>query len=95
VGPFDTIALVAVLFAAVKVFGPVAAAIGDRLRGRRHEPDHLLAEDVDALREQVRQLEKMQPRMVELEERVDFAERLLAQPQQPARLGADVEASGP
>lgn len=93
-GPFETIGLVAVVFAAVKIFGPVGAAIGDRLRGRRHEPDHLLAEDVDALREQVRQLETMQPRMVELEERLDFAERLLAQPQQPSRLGAAAEQSG-
>jgi hypothetical protein len=93
VGPFETIALVAVVFAAVKIFGPVGAAIADRLRGRR-EPDHLLAEEVDALREQMRQLEKMQQRMVELEERVDFAERLLAQPQQPARVGARAEGSG-
>jgi hypothetical protein len=92
-GPFETIALVAVLFAAVKIFGPVGAAIGDRLRGRR-EPDHLLAEEVDALREQMREMEKMQPRLVELEERVDFAERLLAQPQQPARVGARTEGGG-
>jgi hypothetical protein len=92
-GPFETIGLVAFLFAAVKIFGPVGAAIGDRLRGRR-EPDHLLADEVDALREQLRQLEKMQPRLVELEERVDFAERLLAQPPQPARVGAPAEGSG-
>ena len=92
-GPFETIALVAVLFAAVKIFGAGGAALGDRLRGRR-EPDQLLAEEVDTLREQMRQLEKMQPRLVELEERVDFAERLLAQPQQPARVGARAEGSG-
>jgi hypothetical protein len=94
-GPFETIGLVAVVFAAVKIFGPVGAAIGDRLRGRRHEPDHRLAEELDALREEVRQLEKMQPRMVELEERVDFAERLLAQPSLPARVGGRAEGSGP
>jgi hypothetical protein len=92
VGPGETIGLIAVLFAAVKILGPVGAAIGDRLRGRRErEPDHLLVEEVDGLRERVRQLEEMQQRMVELEERLDFAERLLAQPQQPARPAVPVE----
>jgi hypothetical protein len=84
VGPFETIGLVAVLFAAVKIFGPVGVAIGDRLRGRRREPDHLSAEEVDQLR----------TRLAEVEERLDFAERLLAQPQQPARFGAPTEDSG-
>jgi hypothetical protein len=31
---------------------------------------------LDGLRERVRQLEEMQPRMAELEERVDFTERV-------------------
>jgi hypothetical protein len=84
VGPFETVGLVAVLFAVVKIFGPVGAAIGDRLRGRRREPDDRLAEEVDQLR----------TRLVEVEERLDFAERLLAQPQQPARLGVPTEDSG-
>jgi hypothetical protein len=96
VGPFETIALVALIFAVVRIFGPVGAAIGDRLRGGRSGPevDHLLAEEVEVLREQVRQLESMQPRMMELEERLDFAERLLAQPQPPARVGGRAEGSG-
>jgi hypothetical protein len=86
VGPFETIALVAVLFAGVKIFGPLGAAIGDRLRGARggSEPDHRLAEEIDQVR----------TRLAEVEERLDFAERLLAQPQQPARLGAAAEESG-
>jgi hypothetical protein len=89
-GPFETIALVAVVFAMVKILGPVGVAIGDRIRGRSHprEADPLLSEEVEALRERVRQLEDMQPRVGELEERVDFAERLLAQPHQPARMAA-------
>jgi hypothetical protein len=86
VGPGETIGLIAVLFAAVKIFGPVGAAIGDRLRGvrREREPDHVLADEVGQLR----------TRLAEVEERLDFAERLLAQPQQPARLGAPTEDSG-
>ena len=94
-GPFETVALVAVLFAGVKIFGPVGAAIADRLRGgRRQGHDPLLAEEVDALRDRVGQLEEMQRRMLELEERVDFAERLLAQPERPARVGAPAEGGG-
>ena len=86
-GPGETIGLVAVLLAAVKILGPVGAAIGDRIRGRLHPSatDPGLLDEVEALREQVRDLQTMQPRMVELEERLDFAERLLAQPPQTAR----------
>jgi hypothetical protein len=96
-GPFETVALVAVLFAGVKIFGPVGAAIADRLRGGRRQGEHapLLAEEVDALRDRVGQLEEMQRRMLELEERVDFAERLLARPERPARVGAPAEGGGP
>jgi hypothetical protein len=86
VGPGETIGLIAVLLAAVKIFGPVGAAIGDRLRGVRgeREPDHLLAHEVDQLR----------TRLAEVEERLDFAERLLAQPQRPVRLGGAAADSG-
>jgi hypothetical protein len=38
------------------------------------------------LRERVRQLEAMQPRMAELEERVDFTERIVAKTREPDRL---------
>lgn len=40
--------------------------------------------ELDELRDRVRRLEETQPRMAELEERLDFAERLLAQ-QEPER----------
>jgi hypothetical protein len=95
VGPFETIALIAVAFAATKILGPIGVAIGDRVRGLRREgvPTDMLADEMDALRERVRQLEQVQPRMAELEERVDFAERLLAQPALPARVGSPDEGS--
>lgn len=44
--------------------------------------------EIDGLHERVRRLEETQPRMAELEERLDFAERLLAQAQPAARLGS-------
>lgn len=96
-GPGETIALIAVLLAAVKIIGPVGAAIGDRLRGGRLEsqPDHRLADEVDGLRERVQHLEQMQQRVMELEERVDFAERLLARPPgHAARIGDPAEEGG-
>jgi len=42
--------------------------------------------ELETLRERVRELESMPPRMAELEERLDFAERLLAQAREPDRL---------
>ena len=68
-GPFETIALVAVVVGFARVLGPIGTAIGDRLRsGRTREPDPQLADDVEHLR----------VRLAEVEERLDFAERLLA-----------------
>ena len=58
---------------------PVGRALAERIRGHAqpaHDPE-LLAE-VDALRSEV----------AELHERVDFAERLLAQRQEPGKVGA-------
>jgi hypothetical protein len=84
VNPFETLAFIAFAFVIVKVLGPIAVAIGHRIRGGRDSaPDHRLAVEVDELR----------TRLAEVEERLDFAERLLAQPQQPARLGAPTEES--
>lgn len=83
--PAETIAFIAFAFVIVKVLGPIGVAIGHRIRGGRDSaPDHRLAVEVDELR----------TRLAEVEERVDFAERLLAQAQQPARLDAPAEASG-
>ena len=67
----EALVIIAFTFATVKIFtGPLGAAIGDRLRGRRREspPDHLQAADMDQLR----------TRLAEVEERLDFAERVLA-----------------
>lgn len=55
------------------LFGPVGAALADRLRGRRD------AETRAAL-------DALATRLAEVEERLDFAERLLAQAEQPERL---------
>jgi len=42
--------------------------------------------EMDTLRERLRQLEEMAPRMAELEDRLDFTERVVAQGREPDRL---------
>jgi hypothetical protein len=64
----EALAALAVALMVWKVLGPIAAAIGHRISGRGSVPDHRLAVEVDELR----------TRLAEVEERLDFAERLLA-----------------
>jgi hypothetical protein len=76
------------LFAITFIFGggtlfllsisPVGKALAERIRGGRPTPDPDLLAEVDALRADV----------AELHERMDFAERLLAQRQEPGKIGA-------
>jgi hypothetical protein len=73
----DVIALVALVIGLVKIFRPIGAAVGDRIRGRRAEVDDTaLSAEVDQLRR----------RLAEVEERLDFAERLLAQSRETDQL---------
>jgi Tfp pilus assembly protein PilO len=62
----------------VAIFWPLMRAIARRIEGKA-KPDPALLEELDHLRSRVGELEAMQFRMAELEERVDFTERLLAQ----------------
>ena len=57
---------------------PVGKALAERIRGARVAPDPELLADVDALRSEVS----------ELHERMDFAERLLAQRPEQGKVGA-------
>ena len=59
------------------VLYPIARALARRLEGRG--VSHELLQQVDELRERVTDLESSQHRVAELEERLDFTERLLAQ----------------
>lgn len=58
--------------------GPLGHALVDRIRGGG-QPSATGELEVEELRARVAELEARSERMVELEERVDFAERLLAQ----------------
>ena len=74
----DVIVSVVLAIAMVKVFsGPIGAALAERIRGGAPPAgDHALAAEVDHLR----------GRLAEVEERLDFAERLLAQAREADQL---------
>jgi hypothetical protein len=76
----------AVIAGFVAVFYPLMRAFGRRIEGKI-KPDPALLEELDQLRLRVGDLEAQQIRMAELEERVDFTERLLAQKNEPRGLG--------
>jgi hypothetical protein len=62
--------LIAVTIGAVKLLtGPIGIAIGDRIRGGPRATRNL---------ELAGEMDRMQARLSEVEERLDFAERLLA-----------------
>jgi Tfp pilus assembly protein PilO len=77
--PPQMIALItmACVAGAALILYPIARAIARRLEGRGSDPQ--LLQQVDELRDRVRDLEGVQHRVAELEERLDFTERLLAQ----------------
>lgn len=71
-----TLTVVTGTFIGWKLLAPLMQALGRRLEGRATS-DAGLVREVDELRSRVQELEQQQGRMLELEERLDFAERLL------------------
>lgn len=85
--PAVTLLITLGFFAACAVIlRPLMTALGRRLEGRR-EADPQVREELNHLRTRLEELEATQHRVLELEERVDFAERLLtAQRRESERL---------
>ena len=75
----------AMIAGAVIILWPLMRALGRRLEGRVGDP--ALRAEMDDLRSRMLDVEGQQVRIAELEERVDFAERLLAQSQDKPRIG--------
>jgi hypothetical protein len=73
---FAGIAAAAICFALLR--GPVGKAIGKMLEGNP-APDDQWTERIEQLEDRVAELSNDQRSVAELEERLDFAERLLAQ----------------
>lgn len=91
--PFVLGMLIAALAAAVIILWPLVRALARRLEGRGGGDPALRAE-LDQLNARLGEVDLLHHRVAELEERVDFAERLLAQRPQQSSLGAATERSG-
>lgn len=86
--PGITLVIVLGFFAACAVvLRPLMTALGRRLEGRSAAADSAMKAELEHLRQRLEELETNQHRMLELEERVDFTERLLtAQRRESERL---------
>jgi hypothetical protein len=85
--PAVTLLIVLGFFAACSVvLYPLMRAVARRLEGKPAGPDPAVRTELDQLRHRVDEIEVLHGRMLELEERVDFAERLLAQRREAERL---------
>ena len=91
--PIILLIVIAALTATVIILWPIMRAFGRRLEGKGGG-DPALRADVEQLHQRLGEVDTLHHRVAELEERVDFTERLLAQAQQPARLGVPTEESG-
>ena len=69
------------------VLWPLMRAIARRIEGRVAAPDPALRAEVDDLKARLAEVEHFQLRLADLEERVDFAERMLAQRREGGRIG--------
>jgi flagellar biosynthesis/type III secretory pathway M-ring protein FliF/YscJ len=75
------------LIAATIILWPVMRALARRLEGKAADP--ALREEVERLQHRLEEMDALQARMAELEERVDFTERMLVRGQEspePGRL---------
>ncbi len=68
------------------VLWPIVRALARRLEGRHPASDPQVQSELAQLRARVADLDQLQHRVAELEERLDFAERLLAQRHETGRL---------
>lgn len=85
--PQVTVLITLAFFAACTiVLWPLMRAVGKRIEGKG-VADPVLREELEQLRSRLGEVDQLQHRVMELEERVDFAERLLAQRREPERLG--------
>src|SRR5690606_9746089 len=80
----------AVVLVVVMVRSPIGKAFAQRLGGT--DADSSVLAEIDDLRERMAELESQQGRMLELEERVDFTERILARTE-PSRVPGGAEAA--
>lgn len=78
--------LIAALAAGVIILWPLMRAFARRLEGKSGT-DPALRADLDQMQQRLGEVDALQHRVAELEERVDFTERLLAQAHDPPEQG--------
>lgn len=69
--------LAAVTIVAVRVLGPLARAWARKLEGKVVDPQ--IHADLDQIRDQLAEVDSLRARLGEVEDRLEFTERLLAQ----------------
>ncbi len=79
------IAIVAMLIVAAILLFPLVRAWARRIEGKGGDAE--LRGELEELRARLADVEQHQLRLADLEERLDFAERLLAQSRTPDRIG--------
>jgi Tfp pilus assembly protein PilO len=84
-GPAIVMIVLLVMTACTIVLWPLARALARRLEGRG-SVDAALRSDLEQMQHRLADVEALHTRVGELEERLDFAERLLAQSREPDRL---------
>ncbi len=83
--PVLVMIVLAALLATTVILWPIMRALGRRMENRGGSDPALRAE-VQQVSQRLAEVDAMQARIGELEERLDFAERLLAQAREPDRL---------
>ena len=83
--PMVVFIVLAALASATIVLWPIMRALGRRLEGRTADP--ALRAEVEQLHQRLGQVDLLQARVNELEERLDFAERLLTRGQEAQTSG--------
>jgi hypothetical protein len=84
-GPAIVMMVLVVMTAVTIVLWPIMRALARRLEGRG-AVDASLRADVEQLRHRLGEVDGLHGRIADLEERLDFTERLLAQSREPDRL---------
>ncbi len=77
--PVVLLIVIAALAATVVILWPIMRAFGRRLEGKGHG-DAALRVEVEQLQQRLGEVDHLHHRVAELEERIDFAERMLARP---------------
>jgi Tfp pilus assembly protein PilO len=78
------------LLAATIILWPVMRALGRRLE-LKSAGDPALRAELEQLQHRLGDVDQLQQRVAELEERIDFTERMLARGQSPAALPGDTQ----